>query len=150
MVEKVREPLARLCYRRNFDGVWEPFTTDVTVGLPVGLVRIFDSNIGCGSTGVAYSPAFYIAQCGYFGLWLQCSVVGAGVIAVSITYQQSFDLTPANFVAPEDAGTTLAIADANIHIISIPPTPMPYLRILATGTGANDATTMITGYLFAQ
>ena len=150
MAQKITEPQSRFCYRKNSKGIWEPFTTDVTVGLPVGLVRIFTDDTRCGATNAATSDIFYIGQCGYFGLWLKCSVVGAGTIAVSITYTQSWDITPGNFIAPEGSGTLLAIADANAHVISVAPTPMPYLRIVATGTGANDATTKINGWMFAQ
>ena len=110
---------------------------------PVGTTTTVDTVYATTSLGLM------VTEYEFFGLWVK--LAGSGTKAVDIKILQSWDQTDADFVIP-DAGGTVAtgISDGNPHIYQLAPSPMPYLRIRATGTGSNDASTTITAYLFVQ
>lgn len=119
--------------------LWRVFNNELVNGTASVESRIDSSNNG-----------FAIAEYEDWGLWIQATSAG-GTPDILVQIQQSFDNTAGNFIEP-NAGATVAssIADEVVHVYSLSPSPMPYLRIQVTGNAANPTDTRVDAYIWMQ
>jgi hypothetical protein len=112
--------------------------------------QLLIKNQTVGGTDIHTSEAVLADSRQYFGVWVKATSV-VGTPALRIYFEQSFDREEANFSIPDAMPDVIsALGDENIHILSILPVPLPYLRFKVAGLAANPADTVVNLYLFAQ
>lgn len=100
------------------------------------------------STGVVYLNSFLLPRNVTFA-W-ECHFTSNGTIAAKIELEQGFQRPTAEgqadaaWVVPDNKSTPIfTVADSNYHITSYAPDPTPFARLKITGTGSNDASTIL-------
>lgn len=126
-------------------------------GVPGGgahqLYKIFDNELVNATADVesVYSSG------GRLGLLLgEFSIFGLHVLAtgstpdVSVKLLQSFEDVSASYSVPDVNGTVLTVLDTNPHMVTVSPTPLPWLRFRLDGNAGNSADTRITAYVWMR
>lgn len=121
---------------RSYNQLWKVFSAEL-----LNATASLESAISATVNG------FNLEEFRYFGIWIQATPT-SGTANFTITLQESFNDTAANYVAPETASAVGTVADNNAHVFVVTPTPMLRGRFKLTGIGSNPATTKITMYLF--
>jgi len=113
------------------------------------ITTLFDGEV-IESTGDASSRAIHVKGGGVFGIWYQATSA-VGTADVKLEVLMSYDDTSGNFIEPDNmSDITSSVSDEAIHVDSIYPPPMKYIKIKCTGVASNPADTVITAYLFTQ
>jgi hypothetical protein len=91
-----------------------------------------------------------IAEFGFFGVWLKATSV-AGSPNITVTFEQSYDDTAANYVSPATGGTVVATSTSEAaQVFTIAPVPLPRIRFKVQGIAGNQTDTIVTLYFFQQ
>jgi len=113
------------------------------------ITTLFDGEV-IDETANASSRVIHVKGGGVFGIWYQATSA-VGTADVKLEVLMSYDDTSGNFIEPDNmSDITSSVSDEAIHVDSIYPPPMKYIKIKCTGVASNPADTVITAYLFTQ
>lgn len=108
------------------------------------------SSLAVGTTGTAYSYQVLLPLIGRAQFSLEIKLTSDGVATADVNIEQS-NVTvateaaaDANFVVPYNYSAIASINDELVTIIPFAPTVSRYIRVSVTGTGSNDASTVIS------
>jgi len=83
-----------------------------------------------------------------FGCWIKVDSTGPAP-TYTLTMQESWDDTAANYVVPNANGTiTTGVASTSAKVYSITPTPMPKFRFQVSAVSQTATDVVVTMYLF--
>lgn len=112
-------------------------------------------SLAVASTATVYSKSFKLSFGVAFGIWYKAA--SSGTVGLKIQLEQGY--APPTTEGSADTSWVIAdgvadinssLADTTARIKTVTPAPMTYARLKITGIGSNDASTVLTAYLFQQ
>ena len=102
-----------------------------------------------GVTAGVWTKTFILPKDVTFGF--EYKFASSGVVECTMTFEQgnlshTEAATSTNMVLPASK-STIAVADALVHVLAYAPVVSNYFRVKVAGTGANDASTVLERFL---
>ena len=117
------------------------------------LLRVSGTHVdlAVASTATVYSQSYICPKDVTFGFEYQFT--SDGVIACTVEIEQgntspvTEGASDANMVVPDSATALATAVNGNVHIVAYSPVVANFFRLKITGTGANDASTVLSRFL---
>ena len=124
------------------------------MGSIIGTFTVFDGTEGVGGTNTV-SNGIYTTNAkgeraqamirfdrpGFFAVFAQAT--SSGTVALSVECITNFTDSLSTAIEPEGMSNIIDLSNETLHHVGFAPPVTPFMGIKVTGTGANDATTVV-------